>query len=436
MIRTITASIGLAVMTSINAQDVKSLGMGGVGVTSGQGVNGVIKNPALLSKHQQTGKTGSFNVGASVGFNQQAKKLGDIDVYKTYSSLNAEADKLNNSRLEVACLTLNPAGLADDTVCLKGLLPLRNSANKMQAVLNDADFEQAKVQAQARLGFSYLKTQLPFAFNIKSTALLQLTPDISEKDQQLLSKISQHSGAKNELTVLDIKNNRDRVIINTNGTVSIKNLKNEKLASKVTGLGVLSHEISASTAQHYRVRSHDVFVGLSPKIVQLNVSDIKQTANSNTKFDLKKQLKDTQTSVTKFSSDIGVLMENNNIKGLKYALTVDDVIPYETTSKNGTIVATEPQVTAGIGYETPEFTVAMDAGLNQADKLGKPKQNIALGAEYRYEWLGVRTGISKNIADKDEKLTYALGATFGFFDVGVGLSSDNTQIAMQFASDF
>lgn len=206
---------------------------------------------------------------------------------------------------------------------------------------------------------------------------------------------------------------------------------NDPTKNILTVEGILTTELGVSLARNFQVFGQKVAVGLKPKYVTVDNVFINE-------------------SITTVDTDLGDLLDENNVQDLGDFTTLDLGLVMGMTrhSQIGLVMtnlvshkinfinaASQPatlsfdmQARLGVAYRTDFLTLAADLDLIENDALlttqnfqALKSQFISLGGEFNlFNFMQFRVGAQKNIADgipdaaKDNMYTAGLGFWFGF----------------------
>lgn len=394
-----------------NANDPRSLAMGGTGVASGTAANAGFMNPALLaaSKDEEDFALELPIIGGSVY--DPDKVLDEVD---NYQSGNYES----NFDAAVTAFTGAPT---DD--------------NKAKDVANQTDLLQKQLLKMADKTLQG-EVLAGFVVGIPSRRIgASLIADVWAVGGGVLNYED-----KAVLDAMIVAGNTSAAALVANGTINAS-----ALDSNLQARGAVISELGVSLAREVDLFGTPVALGITPKYIKVTTFDYKVGVNS-ANFDANKGKKEYSGA----NLDVGLAKDYKN--GWKTGVVAKNLISkeYETApyASPGLVasapakIKVSPQVRAGISHATDWSTVALDVDLTTNDPVGfeKKSQYIGLGAELDvFDLLQLRIGYRHNMKDSNTSIpTIGLGfSPFGaHLDFAVGANGKATALAMQLGFRF
>lgn len=200
-------------------------------------------------------------------------------------------------------------------------------------------------------------------------------------------------------------------VSNQSSTVST----NKKVQSQIHLRGVVVSEAGLSISHGFVSDAHSWAIGVTPKLMQLQVFDALLDANNGNSTS-QMTGNDYLAKYNTFNFDLGVAKSYNN--GWRTGLVVKNVLPQSFDFKRAptpgaTPVATgdtlniNPQVRTGVSHSTSWSTVALDVDLLKNNPAGLETQSqfVSLGGELSaWGWMQLRAGYRYDLANADQKL--------------------------------
>jgi len=198
---------------------------------------------------------------------------------------------------------------------------------------------------------------------------------------------------------------------------------NKKMTSKIHLRGVVVSEAGASIAHKVVVSGQEFVVGVSPKVMNLQLFDALLDADSGSSSDTMGS--DNSAQYTTGNFDLGVAKSYPS--GWRTGLVVKNVVPQTfdfkraptpgaTPVATGATLKLSPQVRTGVSYErTDRFAVALDVDLTANDPAGleSKSQYVSLGGELSaWGWAQLRAGYRADLGNTARNVA----------SVGLGLS--------------
>lgn len=189
-------------------------------------------------------------------------------------------------------------------------------------------------------------------------------------------------------------------------------------ASIVTGIGIGVSEPAISFATSFGGK---VFIGANAKMIYAESYITSQTLTSNSFNTFLDDLKNSKTQSSKASLDAGILIAP--VESFKIGVVGRDLNSPSFPLINGPVngeIELEPQFRAGLAWKPfKTLTLAADYDLTK-NKTFTPdyeSQTAAVGLEKTFlsEYLNLRVGANKNLADSNAKSVYTAGLGLRLF---------------------
>ena len=218
--------------------------------------------------------------------------------------------------------------------------------------------------------------------------------------------------------------------------------------SAVTGIGMTANEPAVSFGTSF---GSMLFVGANAKMIYAKTYVHSELLKSDTFDTFKDNLDKSETSTSKASADAGILFKpieqfaiglvGRNLNGPIFPVSgiftvKDPATGAVSLSPDRKEIKLDPQYRAGIAWKPLQtFTLAMDYDLskNKTFTPGFEDQTLAVGLEKTLfsEYLNIRLGAYKNLAESGAKAVYTAGLGFRLFalrlDVAGAYNSDKNE---------
>lgn len=369
----------------------RSLGMGGVSVTTADLATAAWANPAMLT-NQRPGDDFSLLIGVGAFIRDNDELIDDIDDFQA-------ADSRRSSALNASDAT----GAVTATV-------------EMAAIISGIDGKVLAPEVTGAVAMGMALDSFAMAISIRSDALAAATvTDLSQTTSEL---------------------------IDPNSGKNILNLE-----------GLETTEFGLSLAKSFRVLDRKLSVGIKPKIVNLKSFTFTESLLTvDDGLSLITEDDNTDDLGTFVTIDLGVAMDVT--KSVRVGLTVNNLITDDfdvDLAPNGGVPVMaklnfDTEARLGIAYHSNFVTVAVDLDLtengpllaNSAFEKLKTKY-LAVGAEFNaFDFAQLRIGASKNIAsgvssnEKDIAYTAGVGFWVGFnLDIAATLADNSAGVFLQ-----
>ena len=362
----------------------RALGMGGASVAAVNDSTAVYWNPAALADFRKV----DIRVPVEAGI---ADHMGLKDTW----------DKINNIYSKVQAL--------DQT-----------AANDMKQLISDLDKPDTGADVDLSAG---LLVSIPIAKSALAVSALGL-------------------GYAGLFPVVDTLNTDTSITL----PLSPNYIANNHTA--VTGLGLTAREPAVSLATSF---GDAVFIGVNAKMIYADTYVNSTAITTNTFNTFRSDFEQSKTSTNKASLDAGILIKP--AESVRVGVVGRDLnspsFPYEgavaqkqpsgdvilATATKGEITF-DPQYRAGLAWQPfKTLTLAADYDLTKNKTLtpGYESQTAAVGLEKTFlaEYLNLRVGANKNMADSGAKTIYTAGLGLRFlalrFDLAGGYDFDKKQ---------
>jgi len=236
--------------------------------------------------------------------------------------------------------------------------------------------------------------------------------------------------------------------LNTSATFSAANFVGNN-NSGVTGIGMTTVEPAVTYSTSFGSK---LFVGANAKMIYAKTYVQSVRLKSDTFNTFKDDLDKSKTSTSKAAADAGILFKpleqfaiglvGRNLNSPAFPVSgnfavKDPVTGAVSLSHQRKEIELEPQYRAGIAWKPFQtFTMAVDYDLNKNKTFtpGFEDQTIAVGLEKTLfsEYLNIRLGAYKNLAESGTKAVYTAGLGFRLFalrlDLAGAYNSDKDEV--------
>ncbi len=386
--------------------DARGLGMGGVGMSTGNLRTGHLYNPSVLAFHhgdEDRLKHGQHTLTVVLG-----PLSGSAE-----SATDAARDDLE-SRLNEAVTSFNNA---------PDFQSARNTADaaaQLLRLLEDVDGEDLAGEAYAGYSVTEPGDRAGGAFFMGVRALGGGKAQIAPDDLVLLGDY------------VSALRSADLSAVNPDFFDDNGELVNplDTLDSTARTRAVILAEVGVSLAHQMKLLDQPVAVGISPKVVRARAFDDQWTASGG-EFSSDGSVAD----ATFMNFDLGATWEID--QRYRFAIAGKDIINKTFTTPEGLEVELNGRYRAGLSYFSTDYVIAVEA-----DLLGVPgltpnlkRQDISIGAEYEIGTLldiraGYRIDARNNFGDL---MTAGIGLEIGLFtlEFAVAAGSEDRSAALQ-----
>ncbi|WP_455207535.1 conjugal transfer protein TraF [Kaarinaea lacus] len=353
--------------------DPRSLAMGGAAVASGTSANAAYYNPALLSM---------YKTRKEIGRNSRF-------IFPTVTARAAEAVVDN--------LDIKDENLEQDLVNAINAFNQNMNSQTAQSVLNAATDLNSRldqlidgpVHADANvgmiLGIGHKHEGGSIIINrrgVSTGAIENFSSDLAllEDYVEAMQFIETNGAAGVAHPELF---NPDGTLIDQTGN----------LASIGNGSGLDITEVGMAVSKEFRILGRDIAIGITPKILRVITYDFTADAATGQTDSVKDENEDWDMNL-----DIGFAHQINS--QWRAGLIFKNVRSLSFTTSLGTEIKLDPQVRAGLAYDSPWGLYAVDMDVIENDPVGygSPSQLLSLGGEWKPKrWFQLRAGISRNM---------------------------------------
>ena len=413
--------------------DPRSLGMGGVGVASGNAANAGFMNPALLSTAREDEDFSLELPILGARFSDPDSLMDEID---TYQDSNLEGN------LTTAIDNFNAAVTAANVPnAITEAANVATATRAVQAQLNKIDNKpiQGEVFGGMVIGIPSKKVGASLTLNAYAVAggVFDYTTGAGSDDAMLQGIITAADAVATSLDPTDLSGD-SFVTAQDAGTDVVSNL-----TSNLGVRGAVISEVGLSLSREVNIGGHDVAVGITPKAVKVKTFHYVLGANT-ADIDSDKGTKE----YSDFNIDVGIAKDYGN--NWKTGLVVKNLIgkEYDTapfitpglTAVPSAKIKVDPQVRLGVAHSNEWLTVAADLDLTENEPVGfeSKTQYLGLGVEADlFDWVQFRAGYRHNMSDSDTSIP-TIG--FGFSPFGVhmdlALAGNSDEAAVSFQLGF
>ncbi len=386
--------------------DARGLGMGGVGMSTGNLRTGHLYNPAVLAFHH--GDEDRLNHGQHTLTVVLGPLAGSAE-----SAVDAARDDLE-SRLDDAVSSFNTAP------DLQSARRTADAAADLQRLLEDVEGEDLAGEAYAGYTVTEPSDRSGGAFFMGVRTLGGGKAAIAAEDLALLDDYVTTLSSADPSTLNPDYLNDDGTLVNPLDTLS----------SSARTRAIILAEVGVSLAHQLRFLDQPVAVGISPKVVRARAYDDQWTAFEG-EFSSTGYVDDS----TFVNFDVGVSWEID--QRYRLAIAGKDVINKSFSTDDGLEVELSGRYRAGISYFSRDYVIAIEA-----DLLGIPsltpdlkRQDVSIGAEYEFgTFLDIRAGYRIDARNNfGDLMTAGVGLEFGLVTVefAVAAGSEDRSAALQ-----
>lgn len=410
-------------------QDPRSLAMGGASVATGNSSQAHYYNPSLLN-----------NASADEDFNWEVDAVARVsDSDNLFESMNdfGEQGLLENYVIRLTEFT-NSISVFDFANALTGISNITiardnlvTATSNLQTGIRNVTGKSIGIDANIGTHISIPNLQKvsgAFYYNVWTSGSIQGV--FAAEDDALISGINTQLEAL-PLTVptsLDAAMTQINQLQDSLTFVSDQNLNNNLQSSIGAGIAVF-REFGLSLARNYTIQGHDIDIGLTPKYITVDTSDLviqlnELTDDNNTVFEQR-----ATKQYTSFNADIGISKQIDD--HWKTGLVIKNIIPQSFDTPSGRSTAElSPAARIGAGYRNKWASVALDFDLTENTSVtGLSKTRfLALGAEVDLWILKLRAGYRANLASSGGSIP-SIGVGLYLF----GLNIDAAIAANQFS---
>lgn len=381
-----------------NTVDPRSLGMGGAGVASANGLNALYQNPGALSGLSKESFTLEFPVSVRL--------LDEGDLTNNLDTLNSSANSLSNA---MSAFQANPTQ-ANALVASNALTGFNNSMALVSNKSLMGVFSAGTFLAIPSKNFS-------FALKLDGRADFAGVFNYSNADQTQIATIA------NDLNACATNPANCAAVTGVDAAGQITNLTSEfQIRGAVIG------EVGMTAAS--RIDSWgNVDIGITPKFMKITTFDVvagAQSGNTNAT-----STSGNTKSDSAFNIDLGAVKSYNTSNGdlIRAGVVVKNMLSKSIQTSLGNNIEIAPQVTLGGSYGNDWYTGTIDLDVikNKAMIPGftHESQFVRLGAELDAAgWAQIRLGYRHDLA----------GNYTGLPSVGLGLNLKLVNIDLSVAA--
>ena len=379
----LTSLTTVTLAAPFNSFDPRSMGMGGVGVAVSNGNTAPLFNPALLGT--KTGEDSVFLTipafgGRAYDPDEFVDAVDDFQDADYVDTVDSRIDSVSNIDAETdPDVYLNEVSLlADDIDALnEGLVSI--SEKMIQGELGGAIIVGLPDED---LGFAFLANSWLAAGGVIHYTDEQVLSDFStdiDTFSQCLSDNQADPSLCQDLGLTYIDTSAANF-----GDVTFD--VDSDLTSTVEIRGIVLGEMGVSLAHKFASPSLPISIGVTPKYVKVTVFDYQKSVDTADEDDF--DADDYTEDYADFNLDVGAAWEF--APGWRAGLVVKNLIAqeYETKRLNpdtglkeatGNSVELNPQVRAGVSWQTEWYTLAADLDLTENEPAGleDPSQYLA-----------------------------------------------------------
>lgn len=430
-----TAALSLALCAPAMAGDARSIALGGSVIANGQGVHGALENPASLMAMQRRQEKFHFRIGFAMELRDTGdaiETLNDDDNQDLIDDLETEIDIL--SQAQVQC---DPIFGNDDQVCVSDTQAVANLSTQLLDILDTVDDETIDGQATFDMGVAFTSKAWPLAVNLRLSGTAAGTPNIADGDRSYIAEFEELLG-DNQLTLQEARDSAFLEASALGATLEVQQPE-DVLQSEAQGAGLARAQLGISFARSFKVGSHMIDAGLTPKISTLTAYDVAirvQDEFVDSTESIQDRLEDSEVTESSFTFDAGASMALPNLP-VRVAAVLRNVIPESIKTENDYEFETTPQLVLGALYQRGKLSVSGDLALNESKVDNFETQKIGVGVEYGTRKFAVRGGISSDQSRETDATSLSLGFGLGPLQVGARLNGlESLEAGAQIAYSF
>lgn len=373
--------------------DTRSLGMGGVGVASGNSGSAGLKNPALLSLAPEDE---DFHLVISAG----ARYLDPEDLIDAAENFETN-NYIDNFSDAIDAFNAAPGpGTEADNVVSTGtdlLAGFRSISNKT-----------LYAEGFGGVVMAFPGKKLGVSVHFAGRALGDGKANISETDLNNIQSI-----------LTDLDNGNYGAI--TNPTTSLN--------SDLRGRGALIGEVGIALSHEFKSLG-GVAMGITPKYMKLQTYDYEFVGDALDNLEIDAEIG--EIDYNDFNIDFGLAKDFGN--GWRTGLVAKNLISEDYLTANNNVVKIEPQLRVGVAKSGENWTLATDIDLIENEPAGfeSKSQFIGVGGEISFfGWLDLRAGYQHNMSDSNDSMpTLGLGISPGWFHADISVAGNDDQLAI------
>lgn len=410
----------IALSSPVWAGDARSIALGGSAIANGQGAHGAFENPASMMGMNRAGQRIHFRIGFAADIRDSGEvidTLTDDANNDLISDIETQVEEL--STREIQC---DPIFGDGEDVCVDNTQSLSDLSARLLDVANSVDDESLEIQASADLGMAFTQMSYPVAVNLRIMATGSGTPDIAESDKDYVSELATLLDG-NTLTLDEISNST-YLEANALGIPLGVQQPEDVLQSSGQGNTLLRTQLGISLATTFNVGGLAIDAGITPKFSSLVAYSLDANVVDELDDDaepIQDRFEDSEVTESSFTFDIGASIALSSFP-VRIATVIRNVIPESIETMNGFEFETTPQLIVGAVFNTSLLSITGDIALNKAKQDNFESQKIAVGVEFGYKKLALRSGISHDTARDNDTTALTLGLGLGPLQLGARLS--------------
>lgn len=396
-----------------NTVDPRSLGMGGTGTASANGMNAVYQNPGALSGLSKESFTLEFPVSVRL--------LDEGDLKNNLDRLNSSANNLSNA---LAAFQANQT---------------QANAGTASRALNDFNNALGLVSHKSLMGAlsagTFLAIPSPnfsFALKLDGHADFGGVFNYSNTDQAEITRIANDLDACANTASCAIVSG-----VGTNGQIT-------SLTSDFQIRGVVVGEVGLTAARRFEDWGA-VDIGITPKFMKISSFDVVANAQSGN-ANASSTSGNTKTD-SAFNIDLGAVKSYDTSSGdvVKAGIVVKNMLSKTIQTALGNNIEIAPQMTLGGAYGSDWYTGTIEVDLvkNKAmiPGLSHDSQFMRLGAELdAFGWAQVRLGYRHDLKGNYTDLpSVGLGLNLKLLNIDISVaaaSKKEVAAALQIGTHF
>lgn len=377
--RLILALATILGLSSAQAQDARSLAMGGTGIASAYGTAAGLMNPALLKKKQ-------LKFDAVVGVSIEASDFED-----SADSINKLADTAKSLERDINSVAGTGIAIGSSSPSVS---QISDSASEFNKRFKKLDGGLIGFVLNPLVGITYNCADCNYAFGllvdnqIQGAVSAQIAGNDTDKFQNLVDATADGVIDASDASALTAFG------LGTSGGGNFT-FNTFDAQSKIIAAVAARQDIALPVARHFETQGNAFSMGVTPKFVQVAVFD--KIGKVNEFNDSDENIKEKST----LTFDVGAHYELPDTD-FSVGAVVKDLIGTNLEAANGATVQIAPQLKVGTAYEKQYFTLAADLDLNESELIkdsGQATQFLSLGAEATYNrWISLRLGYQNNLA--------------------------------------
>ncbi|HEY5602832.1 MAG TPA: conjugal transfer protein TraF [Gammaproteobacteria bacterium] len=406
-----------AIAVPFGVFDPRSLAMGGTGVASGTSANAAYYNPALLSMYKtrkEVGRNSRFIFPAVTARVSEA----------VIDNLDIEDENLEQDLVD-AITAFNQTMTAQTA---QGVLNAATDLNSRLDQLVDGPVN-SDGNVGLILGIGHKQEGGSIIINRRWVGSA-----VAENSSSDLALLEDYVEAMQFIESGGTAGAPHPELFNPDGTLVDQT---GNFASTGTGSGLELTEIGMAMSKEFQILGQRLAIGITPKIQSAILYDWNADATTGQSDTVKEEGEDWDLNL-----DIGLAQQIN--AQWRAGLVLKNVNSLRYTTSLGTEIKLDPQVRAGIAYDSPWGFYALDVDVIENDPVsyGSPSQMLSLGGEWKPKaWLQLRAGVTRNMQGIGNNRDPLFSAGFqwdfgGIFDLTYAQSASEVAFGLQFGYRF